>query len=100
MCCIVGPPTKKLCHDPEDGHPIEGILVMRESGMTLMEPQQALKELGLTEQQLRFTSNVSLPSQAPGSSILMDRLHSQLRRLLINLFLIFVKLFFLNLYIF
>ncbi|XP_062499448.1 integrator complex subunit 11-like [Corticium candelabrum] len=74
-----GPPTKKLCHDPEDGHPIEGILVMRESGMTLMEPQQALKELGLTEQQLRFTSNVSLPSQAPGSSILMDRLHSQLR---------------------
>lgn len=85
-CCSawiarLGPLAKRLCHSPEDACPVEGILVMRESGMTLMEPQQALKELGLTEQQLRFTSNVLLPVEAPMSSVLMERLHSQLRRL-------------------
>lgn len=74
-----GPLSKRFCHNAEDVHPIEGILVMRESGMTLMEPQQALKDLGLTEQQLRFTSNVPLPVEAPKSSALMESLHSQLK---------------------
>eukprot|EP00118_Oscarella_pearsei_P007860 m.39466 g.39466 ORF g.39466 m.39466 type:complete len:611 (+) comp32744_c0_seq1:31-1863(+) len=62
-----------------DSDVLEGILIIRDSGMTLMEPQQALKELGLVEQQLRFTSQISVPLSAPPFKVLADRLGGMLK---------------------
>ena len=62
-----------------DDRVLEGILVMRESGMTLMEPQQALKELGLMEQQLRFTTRLGVPQSAPPLKVLSQRLSGMLK---------------------
>jgi hypothetical protein len=50
----------------------------------LLESEEAMKELGLTQHQLRFTSTVTMEISEP-SHVVLDRLHTHLERYVVRL---------------
>ncbi|KAG7257817.1 hypothetical protein CRUP_018748 [Coryphaenoides rupestris] len=60
-----------LLPDPKKPRTMHGTLIMKENNLRLVSPEQALKELGLSEHHLRFTCRVQL--QDPHSDT--DTLH-------------------------
>lgn len=76
--------AKRARLTPHNNHlPIQGVLVMKDSSTRLLEPPQVMKELGLTEHKLRFTSSVTLETTVP-LHVFLEKLQSQLERLLPN----------------
>jgi len=52
---------------------------LSKQSVRLVEPAQAMKELGLSEHKLRFTSSVSMETTVP-HHLFVERLQSQLER--------------------
>ncbi|RMX43723.1 hypothetical protein pdam_00006394 [Pocillopora damicornis] len=76
--------AKRAKLTPHNNHlPVQGVLVMKDTSVRLVEPAQAMKELGLTEHKLRFTSSVTLETTIP-YHMFIEKLQSQLKRLLPN----------------
>ncbi|XP_028514027.1 integrator complex subunit 11 isoform X2 [Exaiptasia diaphana] len=81
---VAGPDVKRAKLTPNNNHlPLQGVLVMKDNSFRLLESEEAMKELGLTPHQLRFTSTVTMEITEP-SHVILDRLHSHLGRLLPN----------------
>ncbi|XP_066547569.1 integrator complex subunit 11 [Amia ocellicauda] len=67
--------------DPKKPRPMHGTLIMKDSSLRLVSPDQALKELGLSEHQLRFTCRVQL--QDPHSDAdTLARIYTHLKSVL------------------
>lgn len=76
--------AKRAKLSPHNNHlPVQGVLVIKDTSVRLVEPAQAMKELGLTEHKLRFTSSVILETTVP-YHVFIEKLQSQLERLLPN----------------
>ncbi|XP_048580506.1 integrator complex subunit 11 isoform X2 [Nematostella vectensis] len=76
------PDAKRARLTPDNNHlPLQGVLVMKDESLRLLESEEAMKELGLTQHQLRFTSTVTMETSEPNHQIL-EKLHSHLERLL------------------
>lgn len=76
--------AKRAKLTPHNNHlPVQGVLVMKDTSVRLVEPAQAMKELGLTEHKLRFTSSVTLETTIP-YHMFIEKLQCQLKRLLPN----------------
>jgi len=63
--------------------PLQGVLVMKDTSLRLLEPSVAMKELGITEHKLRFTSSVTMETSIRYHSF-VEKMQSQLQRLLSN----------------
>ncbi|XP_046839429.1 integrator complex subunit 11-like isoform X2 [Xenia sp. Carnegie-2017] len=61
-----------------DKLPVKGVLVMKETSLRLLEQDEAFKELGLVEHQLRFTSSVNLETRQSQNDV-MDQLQTLLK---------------------
>lgn len=61
-----------------DKHLVRGVLVMKDTSLRLLEQNEAFKELGLVEHQLRFTSSVNLDTRKSGNDV-MEQLQSLLQ---------------------
>lgn len=67
--------------DPKKPRTMHGTLIMKENSLRLVSPEQALKELGLSEHQLRFTCRVQL--QDPHSDAdTLRRIYTHLKSVL------------------
>ncbi|KAJ8016925.1 hypothetical protein DPEC_G00012420 [Dallia pectoralis] len=67
--------------DPKKPRTMHGTLIMKDNSLRLVSPEQALKELGLSEHQLRFTCRV--PFQDPHSdSDTLVRIYTHLKSVL------------------
>uniref|UniRef100_A0A4W4DVE5 Integrator complex subunit 11 n=1 Tax=Electrophorus electricus TaxID=8005 RepID=A0A4W4DVE5_ELEEL len=67
--------------DPKRPRTMHGTLIMKDNSLRLVSPEQALKELGLSEHQLRFTCRVHL--QDPHSDTdTLSRIYSHLKSVL------------------
>ncbi|KAF7696221.1 integrator complex subunit 11 [Silurus meridionalis] len=67
--------------DPKKPRTMHGTLIMKDNNLRLVSPEQALKELGLSEHQLRFTCRVHL--QDPHSDAdTLARIYSHLKSML------------------
>ncbi|XP_068600643.1 integrator complex subunit 11 [Brachionichthys hirsutus] len=67
--------------DPKKPRVMHGTLIMKENSLKLVSSEQALKELGLNEHQLRFTCRVQLQDPHSDSETL-QRLYAHLRSML------------------
>uniref|UniRef100_A0A146ZT16 Integrator complex subunit 11 n=1 Tax=Fundulus heteroclitus TaxID=8078 RepID=A0A146ZT16_FUNHE len=67
--------------DPKKPRAMHGTLIMKENSMKLVSSEQALKELGLNEHQLRFTCRVQLQDPHSDSDTL-HRIYSHLKSVL------------------
>lgn len=67
--------------DPKKPRAMHGTLIMKENSLRLVAPEQALKELGLHEHQLRFTCRVPLQDPHSDHDTLL-RLYTHLRSVL------------------
>ncbi|XP_056129812.1 integrator complex subunit 11 [Lampris incognitus] len=67
--------------DPKKPRTMHGTLIMKENSLRLVSPEQALKELGLNEHQLRFTCRVQLqdPHSDPDT---LHRIYTHLKSVL------------------
>ncbi|MBN3318680.1 INT11 protein, partial [Atractosteus spatula] len=67
--------------DPKKPRAMHGTLIMKDSSLRLVSPDQALKELGLSEHQLRFTCRVQLqdPHSDPDT---LNRIYAHLKGVL------------------
>ena len=104
--CYLVTDAKRAKLTPHNNHlPLQGVLVMKDTvsftanfcfawrccvflksfvflynqSVRLLEPAQAMKELGLTEHKLRFTSSVTMETTVP-HHVFGERLQSQLER--------------------
>ncbi|KAK3737869.1 hypothetical protein QZH41_019750, partial [Actinostola sp. cb2023] len=77
---VAGPDVKRAKLTPNNNHlPLQGVLVVKDSSFRLLESEEAMKELGLTQHQLRFTSTITMEISEP-NHVVLDRLHSHLER--------------------
>ncbi|CAB1336608.1 unnamed protein product, partial [Coregonus sp. 'balchen'] len=67
--------------DPKKPRTMHGTLIMKDNSLRLVSPEQALKELGLNEHQLRFTCRVQLQDSHSDSDTLI-RIYTHLKSLL------------------
>ncbi|XP_038165320.1 integrator complex subunit 11 [Cyprinodon tularosa] len=67
--------------DPKKPRAMHGTLIMKENSLKLVSSEQALKELGLNEHQLRFTCRVQLQDPHSDSDTL-HRIYTHLKSLL------------------
>ncbi|KAM4571987.1 integrator complex subunit 11 [Fundulus diaphanus] len=67
--------------DPKKPRAMHGTLIMKENSLKLVSSEQALKELGLNEHQLRFTCRVQLQDPHSDSDTL-HRIYSHLKSVL------------------
>uniref|UniRef100_H3D4E7 Integrator complex subunit 11 n=1 Tax=Tetraodon nigroviridis TaxID=99883 RepID=H3D4E7_TETNG len=67
--------------DPKKPRAMHGTLIMKENSLRLVPPEQALKELGLNEHQLRFTCRVHLQDPHSDNDTL-QRVYTHLRSVL------------------
>ncbi|XP_069039795.1 integrator complex subunit 11 isoform X2 [Lepisosteus oculatus] len=67
--------------DPKKPRAMHGTLIMKDNSLRLVSPDQALKELGLSEHQLRFTCRVQLqdPHSDPDT---LNRIYAHLKGVL------------------
>ncbi|XP_038863942.1 integrator complex subunit 11 isoform X1 [Salvelinus namaycush] len=67
--------------DPKKPRTMHGTLIMKDNSLRLVSPEQALKELGLNEHQLRFTCRVQLqdPHSDPDT---LSRIYTHLKSVL------------------
>ncbi|KAI0241299.1 Integrator complex subunit 11 [Lamellibrachia satsuma] len=67
------------CPAPKRSKVIHGALVMRDSSFRLMEPRQAMKELGLPEHEIRFTSTLTLEDSGQPTKT-ADKIYQLIKR--------------------
>nr|XP_055044848.1 integrator complex subunit 11 [Misgurnus anguillicaudatus] len=67
--------------DPKKPRTMHGTLIMKDNSLRLVSPEQALKELGLSEHQLRFTCRVQLHDPHSDGDTL-SRIYTHLKSLL------------------
>lgn len=67
--------------DPKKPKIMHGTLIIKEGSLRLVSPEQALKELGLTEHHLRFTCSVTIQDSHKDQETL-NRIYSHLKSIL------------------
>ncbi|KAK5909045.1 hypothetical protein CgunFtcFv8_017050 [Champsocephalus gunnari] len=67
--------------DPKRPRTMHGTLIMKDNSLKLVSSEQALKDLGLNEHQLRFTCRVQLQDQSPEQETL-SRVYTHLKSVL------------------
>ncbi|XP_067095836.1 integrator complex subunit 11 [Osmerus mordax] len=67
--------------DPKKPRTMHGTLIMKDNSLRLVSPEQALKELGLNEHQLRFTCRVQLQDSHSDSDTL-HKIYTHLKSVL------------------
>lgn len=61
--------TGLLPPDAKRPRVLHGALVMRGNRLQIIDPSQALKEMGVEEHHLRFTSTISIEEEGPGNKV-------------------------------
>ncbi|XP_078616191.1 integrator complex subunit 11-like [Branchiostoma floridae x Branchiostoma japonicum] len=64
--------------DPKRPRVLHGALIMKENSLRLVSPSQAMRELGLKEHEIRFTSTVTIHDPQPTQAT-VERLYTHLK---------------------